>query len=123
MIDVGEKLYKKYKIKKRSDIKGFFENRDHTLFLYSKKKMYSIIIKANNCEYFRFAVSVKKSKGCAPIRNREKRIVREIFRRNKDCIFCGYDYFIIVNNVDKLAFEYRERCLLSIFNNKRRFTI
>ncbi len=122
MRDVDERLYKKYKIKKRSDIKGFFGNKDNTLFLSSKKKIYSIIVKANDCKYFRFAVSMKKSRACAPVRNREKRIVREIFRKNKNSIPSGYDYFVIVNNVDKLSFECKERYLLSALM-KRRFAI
>ncbi len=120
MNNLNERLYRRYKIKKRSDIKSFFGNKKNTSFLSSKQNIYNIIVKKNNYDYFRFTVSVKKSRGSAPIRNRHKRIVREIFRKNKESISIGYDYFVIVNNVDKLPFEYRERRLLSALVKRHR---
>ncbi len=122
MSDVSERLYKRYRIKKRNDIKSFFGNKKNTSFLSSRKNIYNIIVKVNDCDDFRFAVSVKKSRACAPIRNREKRIVREIFRKNKDSIAKGYDYFVIVNNCDKLLFDYRARNLLSALSKRRFFS-
>lgn len=119
MRDVDERLCKKYRVKKRSEIKAFFGNKDNTSFLSSKKNIYNIIVKSNDLDYFRFAVSVKRNRASAPIRNREKRIVREIFRKNKKSIPAGYDYFVIVNNVDKLPFDYRAKYLLSALSKRR----
>ncbi len=119
MRDVNERLYKKYRVKKRSDIKAFFGNKDNTSFLSSKKNIYNIIVKSNDLDYFRFAVSVKRNRACAPIRNREKRIVREIFRKNKERVSAGFDYFVIVNNVDRLPFDYKAQCLLSALTKRR----
>lgn len=110
---ISEKLYSKERIKKKNEIKLFFANRNVTRFLYSKKRIYSIIVKPNNFTYSRFAVSIKKNKGNSPVRNKAKRQVREIFRRNKSSIPMGYDYFVIVNSAHKLPFNKRVEYFIS----------
>ena len=110
---MNERLYRKERIKKKSEVSSFFTNKSNTIFLSSRKYIYSIIIRPNDFGYSRFAVSVKKNKGKAPVRNRAKRQIREIFRKNRDSIPMGYDYFVIVNNVAKLQFDERAEIFLS----------
>lgn len=113
---MNERLHRRNRIKKRDDIKSFFGNKKETSFLSSKKNVYSVIVKPNGLSYYRFAVSVKKNKGSAPVRNKEKRIVREILRKNKENIVLGYDYFIIVNIVQLFDFELKSKYLLSVLS-------
>lgn len=113
MCRVNERLYLNERIKKRNEIKSFFGNKSKTIFLSSKDHIYSVIVKPNDFGYSRFAVSVKKSRGNAPVRNRAKRQVRDVFRKNRSSIPVGYDYFIIVNNIQNLSFDKRVEYLLS----------
>lgn len=69
----------------------------------------------NNRSYSRFAVSMKRNKSNAVNRNREKRIVREIYRTEKSKIPKGFDYFIIVKRKNNRSFEYCKRDLLELF--------
>jgi ribonuclease P protein component len=49
----------------------------------------------NNCGYPRLGVSVGKSCGKAVVRNRLKRLLREVFRQNQDRIPSGFDYLLM----------------------------
>ena len=44
----------------------------------------------------RLGVTVSKKVGKAPRRVRWKRLIREVFRRNKDTFSPGYDFVVIV---------------------------
>ena len=51
----------------------------------------------NDCGYPRLGVSVGKSHGSAVVRNRLKRLLREVFRQNQDRIPTGFDYLLMIS--------------------------
>jgi ribonuclease P protein component len=50
----------------------------------------------NGLTWARLGVTVSKKVGKAPRRARWKRLIREVFRRNKDTFAPGYDFVVIV---------------------------
>ena len=69
----------------------------------------------NNRSYSRFVVTIKKNKTNAVKRNRAKRIVREIYRTEKNNIPVGYDYFIIINRYISRSFLDYKKELMKLF--------
>jgi ribonuclease P protein component len=73
--------------------------------VYSNGKRYSfslftIFALATNREKSRLGVTVTKRIGKAVVRNRSKRLLKEVFRRNKGRLPCSLD--LVVNVKDKL---------------------
>jgi len=56
-----------------------------------------LYIAKNDCSWPRLGVSVDKSCGCAVARNRLKRLLREVFRRNQNEIAAEYDYLLMIS--------------------------
>lgn len=84
-------MKKLYRIKKNTEIEKLvrlkisFGNKNFAI--YRKNSI-------NETSYFRFCVSVSKKYGDAVHRNKMKRRVREIIRKNKDRIL-PYDFLIV----------------------------
>ncbi len=51
----------------------------------------------NQVKYPRLGISISKSCGNAVIRNRFKRLLREVFRLNQEQIPKGYDYLLMIS--------------------------
>ncbi|WP_300366779.1 ribonuclease P protein component [Brachyspira sp.] len=112
----SSKLYIKERLKQRNDISAFFNNHSEVKRIYNSK--YTILILKNNRSYSRFGVTIKKNKTNSVGRNKAKRIIKEIYRTQKDKIPVGYDYFIIVNRFDSYKFPSFSDCkrdLLKLF--------
>lgn len=50
----------------------------------------------NDCGHARLGISVGKSFGGAVVRNRLKRLLREVFRQNQQQIPAGFDYVVMI---------------------------
>ena len=66
-----------------------------------------IIMRPNNLPYRRIGLSVGRRFGKAVIRNRAKRIIRELFRRNKEKLPEGHD-FVFIPQEDFLKIKWKE---------------
>ncbi|MHC4132100.1 MAG: ribonuclease P protein component [Planctomycetota bacterium] len=62
----------------------------------------TLYVAENTLDFPRLGVSVGKACGNAVVRNRLKRILREIFRQNQHQIPQNFDYLIIVSSKAKL---------------------
>lgn len=56
-----------------------------------------LYMRENDCGYPRLGVSVGKAFGKAVVRNRFKRVLREVFRQNQDRIPQTFDYLLMVS--------------------------
>ena len=75
----------------------------------SQNSLARLYVVANDCGYPRLGISISKSFGHAPARNRIKRRFREVFRLNQHDIDAEFDYLLIIshkmtkNNKDKYS--------------------
>lgn len=105
---------KRERLKSRSDIERIFErNRTYA------DDAYRVLAAANGRDFSRMAVVVRRTLGNAVARNREKRFVREIYRKARAAVVRGYDFVIIVRKRAERDFSDRADSLTSIL---RRFT-
>jgi ribonuclease P protein component len=81
-------------------------------YVYSNGKRYSfplftVFALTTNRETSRLGVTVTRKIGKAVVRNRSKRVLKEVFRRNKGRLPCSLD--LVINVKDKLiTADYRE---------------
>lgn len=108
------RFYVKEHLKHKSDISSFFI-RNNSIIRFSGLYC-SILGRKNDLPYSRIAVTVKKNKANAVKRNRAKRIIREIFRIEKQSIKSGYDYFIFVNRPYGYSFQIYKEDLMELFH-------
>lgn len=57
----------------------------------------TLYIAENNCGHPRLGISVGKSCGSAVVRNKLKRLLREVFRQSQDRIPAGFDYLLMIS--------------------------
>ncbi|MEI0580653.1 ribonuclease P protein component [Brachyspira pilosicoli] len=112
---ISFKLYRKEKLKSKKDIICFFKKNDNSNLMRYSNYLYTILALQNNRSYSRFVVTIKKNKVNAVKRNRAKRIVREIYRIEKNNIPVGYDYFIIINRYLSRSFMDYKKELMKLF--------
>ena len=78
-----------------------------------------ICIAENDCGHPRLGVSVGKSQGNAVVRNRLKRIVREVFRQSQEQIPAGLDYVVMIAARRPKKKDTREKIILPTFEQIR----
>ena len=67
----------------------------------------ALYVASNGRQYSRLGVSIGRTAGNAAVRNRFKRLMREVFRLNRDRIPAGFDYVTIASSkaAKELTFE------------------
>ena len=99
-----ERLTGKERVRKREDLARLMQrgNRHHS-------RQYTLVIVKNGLELARIATSVRKKIGKAAVRNYEKRLVKECFRREKENFPKGLDLLVVVKQAtEDFASSYRE---------------
>lgn len=76
---------------------------------YVKNNLYTIYIKSNSLNHYRFGISVSKKLGNAVHRNLYKRQLRSIIDKYKKNYQNGNDYIIILKKDFPLS-NYEEKC-------------
>lgn len=96
-------LPKSYRLRRRKDFKKIYKKG------FSAPGRYVVLyaLEDNNLETIRFGFSVSRKIGKAVQRNRSKRILREVCRRNINFFVAGFDVIIIARRKIKEA-SYRE---------------
>jgi ribonuclease P protein component len=94
-------MKKTYRVKKNEEIGNILKGQKK-----QGNKNYIIYIKENSeAKHFRLAMSVSKKVGNAVVRNRGKRLIKQVFTENKNEIL-AYDIFVIAkNNSINLTYE------------------
>jgi ribonuclease P protein component len=86
-------MKKTYRVKKNEEIGNILKGQKK-----QGNKNYIIYIKENSeAKHFRLAMSVSKKVGNAVVRNRGKRLIKQVFTENKNEIL-AYDIFVIAKN-------------------------
>lgn len=96
-------LHKSYRIARRSDF--------HLVYKYGKstanRQFVLYILKKQEVEHFRLGISVSKKVGNAVVRNRMRRVIKEIVRSLAPRIVAHYDMVIVVRKA-ALDMEFEE---------------
>lgn len=91
MVDKKQGIERSERVRRREDFIRLFKNGSKY-----HSPQYTIVVVENKLGLSRFAVSVSKKIGSAVVRNYEKRLCREVFRREKEKLRTGYDVLVIV---------------------------
>jgi ribonuclease P protein component len=104
------------RIKKNDEFQKMYSENNKKLFSH-----YSVVyLKKNNFEVSRFGIVVSKKNGNAVVRNRIKRLFKEMIRKNLSDIKKGYDVIIISKrqtgeNIKEIKYENIEKDLKKTF--------
>ena len=105
-------MKKIYRIKKNEDIKLVLDNKKSA----GNKNYIIYIMKNSEAKNFRVAMSVSKKIGNAVVRNRGKRLIKQVFLQFKDEIL-PYDIFVIAkNNSVNLSFDEVKNEICNLLN-------
>lgn len=113
-----EGIRREEKIKKNKEFKKIFRSAKRI-----KNDLLEIYCIKSKKDLSRFAVILNKKIGNSVIRNRIKRIIREVFRKNKEIINNGnrYDWVILPKNeIFKKNFSLTEHIILDIIEITKR---
>ena len=86
-------MKKQYRIKKSEDIEQVLKKKNSV----GNKNYIIYIMKNSEAKQFRLATSVSKKIGNAVVRNRQKRLIKEVFNKYKEMIL-PFDIFVIARN-------------------------
>ena len=78
-------------LKKSRDFKQVY-NQKRSL----ANRLLVLYVKENESEVNRLGVSISRKVGCAVVRNRIKRLIKESYRANEKTLVMGYDLVIVV---------------------------
>lgn len=103
-----EKFRRCEKLKKKKDFDSVFQNKSSC---FRRTSNYNFIYKQNSFGFLRIGIVAKKNIGCAVVRNHEKRLVREFFRRMENELkSLSYDFVCIIkkssSSDDKKALDF-----------------
>ncbi|MDB5055695.1 MAG: rnpA [Bacilli bacterium] len=104
-------MHKQHRLAKREDFNKVFRfgksvaNQQFVLYHLAKPEH----------DYFRLGVSVSKKIGNAVVRNRLRRIMKEVIRLNKDSIQLTADFILIARKpVVDLNYQEMESCMIHV---------
>ncbi len=109
-------MQKEYRLKNKREFAIVYKYgksvANHQFVLY--------FLKQTKSEHFRLGISTSKKIGNAVIRNRMRRIVKEIFKNNKENQFQTYDYIVIVRRpaVDR-SYSELEKSIFHLFRKAK----
>lgn len=105
-------MKKLYRVKKNEDIEKIIKTKKSV-----GNKNYIIYIKKNSeAKHFRLAMSVSKKIGNAVVRNRQKRLIKQVFSQHEQDIK-PFDIFVIArNNSVNLLYSEVESNILHLLN-------
>ena len=107
-------MKKEYRIKKNEDIEQIIKNKNSV----GNKNYIIYIMKNSEANHFRLATSVSKKLGNAVVRNRQKRLIKEVFNKYKEMIL-PFDIFVIArNNSTTLELPEVESNLVYLLNKR-----
>jgi ribonuclease P protein component len=103
---------KKYRLAKREDFNKVYRygksaaNHQFVLYVLPQPKL----------EHFRLGISVSKKVGNAVVRNRLRRMIKEVVRLKKEQWTSGFDYIVIARKpLLEMDFQAMEKSLFHVF--------
>ncbi|PWJ95960.1 ribonuclease P protein component [Oceanotoga sp. DSM 15011] len=85
-----QRLYKNERLRLRRDFKNLFNDKGRAVSSY-----FVLVYKENGLDHCRIGISVKKKFGKAHLRNKVRRYIKEVYRKNKEDFPFGYDILFI----------------------------